>query len=125
MFVKVVYDFVGLGNILVLKSFVQFKYIVIFINTNVFMDHGCRYLVVIPKIVLDFIDFICDPFITVILCIFIIKISENTELWSSVISDVNMSPIVILIAWGVMMYSVMKAGIGGYILFTKDRKSET
>jgi len=69
--------------------------------------------------------FILDPFIIVILCIFIIKISENTDLWRQVITDVNMSPIVILIAWAVMAYSFMKTGIGVYILFTKDRKAVT
>ena len=69
--------------------------------------------------------FICDPFIIVMLCIFIIKISENTSLWRQVITWTDMSPIVILIAWAVMAYSFMKIGIGVYILFTKDRKSET
>ena len=58
-----------------------------------------------------------------ILCSFIIKISNDPDLWWRVIESVDMSPIILLIAWGISYLTVILIAVGLTIILTKDRKT--
>jgi hypothetical protein len=58
----------------------------------------------------------------ILLCTFIIKLSENLELWHQVINHIGMSPFMIWVTWIILIYTFFKVAIGIVMIILKDKK---
>lgn len=57
----------------------------------------------------------------ILLCSFIIKLSQNLELWHQVIVYIGMSPFMISVAWIILLYTFFKVAVGIIMIVLKDK----
>lgn len=58
----------------------------------------------------------------ILLCSFVIKLSQNLELWREVIGYIGMSPFMISVAWIILLYTCFKAVVGIIMIVLKDKE---
>ena len=67
--------------------------------------------------------FIIFPIFVLLLCSFVIRVSQNEQLWWQVINYIDMSQFILIIAWVMVAVCVYFIAIGITILITKDKKT--
>ena len=60
----------------------------------------------------------------ILLCIFIIKLSEHIELWHQVLEEINVSWMMILLAWTMLIISIVYIAVGITVVIFKDRSAD-
>ena len=55
---------------------------------------------------------------------FIISISYDHYLWWQVINTINKSPLILLVSWGMLFFSIFLGICGGIMMYRTDRKAE-
>ena len=58
----------------------------------------------------------------ILLFTFLIRLSEDTELWHQVIQNIGMSPFMISVAWIILIYTFFKLSVGIVMIILKDKK---
>lgn len=60
--------------------------------------------------------------IVILLCVFIIKISEHIDLWHQVLEEINVSWIMVLVAWTMLIVSIVYIAVGITVVVLRDKK---
>lgn len=58
----------------------------------------------------------------ILLCVFIIKISEHIDLWHQVLEEINVSWAMIILAWTMLIISIVYIAVGITVVVFRDKK---
>ena len=57
----------------------------------------------------------------ILLCIFIIKISEHIDLWHQVLEEINVSWAMVILAWTMLIISIVYIAVGITVILLRDK----
>ena len=57
----------------------------------------------------------------ILLCVFIIKISEHIDLWHQVLEEINVSWAMIILAWTMLIISIVYIAVGITVVLFRDK----
>ena len=60
----------------------------------------------------------------ILLCVFTIKISEHIDLWLQVLETINVSWIMIAVAWTMLIISIVYIAIGITVILFRDKSNK-